>query len=83
MTPKPYLRKPGLVYALQLNFEGEIETEAGIFKHKPGDWLMKTPDKMWICEESEFDKLYEPMPTAAEIRERVKEELRNEHQSTQ
>lgn len=55
---RTYMRRLAEVKAEQLTESGLLETEAGIFKYSPGDWLIVANGVMWICEADQFEDLY-------------------------
>lgn len=59
MTTKLYRRKPTVIVAEQITENGILETSAGTFDYKPGDWLCYVDLHVWIVEADVFEKLYE------------------------
>ncbi len=57
---KYYRKRPVAIRAMRIHEEFEVETEEGVMKGKPGDWLIQGVEKeLYPCKHSIFRKTYE------------------------
>lgn len=60
---KPFIRRPGIVKAKQVQADGPITCTQGVFDAKAGDWICQASDKTWVVEKDVFHVLYEQAST--------------------
>ena len=57
---KPCMKRPIVVYALQINEDFAVETLEGLMKGQSGDYLMKGfKGELYICAKDIFERTYD------------------------